>query len=163
MEDSLMSRTFEEQHLFEIEIVICNIIHLILLSPYTVYFQVTPVASDCEKTSNWHQNLCKKTKQVKYVNQTDINHLMWHDLMLIKSNILPTYTLNHFHVWDYTSEWHPSSTGRKVCWQPAVKMMWQQLDQVVTNIWCQMDIKVLTEIASLVSECNIIFQKQNIS
>ncbi len=43
MEDSLMSRTFEEQHLFEIEIVICNIIHLILLSHYTVYFQVTPV------------------------------------------------------------------------------------------------------------------------
>ncbi len=40
MEDSLMSRTFEEQHLFEIEIVICNIIHLILLSHYTVYFQV---------------------------------------------------------------------------------------------------------------------------
>lgn len=54
MEDSLMSRTFEEQHLLEIEI-ICNIIHLILLSHYTVFFHQV-IASLVNKSNNIFQN-----------------------------------------------------------------------------------------------------------
>ncbi len=64
-----MSRTFEEQHLFEIEIVICNIIHLILLSHYTVYFQVMV------KRHRIDFKIDVK-KQVKYANQTDVKKFM---------------------------------------------------------------------------------------